>query len=614
MAGLDKSDYDRNYSDKELLRRIIGYFRPYKLHMFFVIFVTALGALTAALVPVYIAGVLDGLKDGLSENRLRTLVLLVLGAGIFSFILNIISQELTARAVQGTVVDLRQDAFNALLERDMSFFDEQPTGRLASRVANDTNDFGQTVIMTSQFVGQLFVFFFMIAFLSVRSLKLTILVLLFAPVIMLATNLYRRIARSISLASARILAKVNALIQETNSGIYVAKSFRAEESIYSEFSEMNDQSFWINLKKGWILSSIWPVVNVLFNLAVAAIVYFGGVELLHQESVLTPFFNLLPGADFTIGEWFLFLLGLWLIFFPLMSIASFWSVFQQGLAASERVFSMIDSDNKVVQYDNQIIQDFKGEMEFRNLNFGYSDDIIVLENFNLHIKAGEKVAIVGHTGAGKSTIAKLISRFYEYQDGELLIDNYNIRSLDLENYRKKLSLISQEVFLWNASIRDNLLYGVDLDDTKAEEKLQDVLKQVKAMDWIERLEDGINTIVGERGSLLSMGQRQLIAFARILLRDPAILIMDEATASVDPFTEVKIQNATDIILQGRTSIIIAHRLSTIRKCDRIIVLKEGKIIEEGNHEDLLSQGGHYAELYDTYYRHQSLEYIESLAD
>ena len=614
MEGLDKADYDRNYTDRELLRRIAYYFKPYKLHLVFIVIVLSLAALTAALVPVYIADVLDGLEDGLSDSDLQNLVLLVLVAAVIGFIMNIFSQELTARAVQGTVVDIREDAFNALLERDMSFFDEQPTGRLASRVANDTNDFGQTVIMTSQFAGQLFVFFFMIVFLSMRSLKLTLLVLMFAPLIMLATNLYRRIARRISLASSRIMAKVNALIQETNSGIYVAKSFRAEESIYSEFNAMNDTSYRINLKKGWILTSIWPVVNVLFNSAVAAIVYFGGVELLGETSILSPVFNLLPGRDFTIGEWFLFLLGLWLIFFPLMSIASFWSIFQQGLAASERVFSMIDAENKVLQYDTKVIDDMKGEIEFKNLTFGYNNETMVLRDFNFHLQPGEKVAIVGHTGAGKSTIAKLISRFYEFQDGEILIDGENIRSLDLEAYRNKLSLISQEVFLWNSSIKDNLLYGADIDDEDAEAKLTDVLHKVDAMDWIDRLDKGINTQVGERGSLLSMGQRQLIAFARILLRDPAILIMDEATASVDPFTEVKIQNATDIILKGRSSIVIAHRLSTIRKCDRIIVMRDGTIIEQGSHEQLLANKGHYAELYDTYYRHQSLEYIESLAN
>lgn len=613
MAGLDKSDYDREYSDKELIRRIIGYFRPYKLHMLAAVIVISLGAFAAALVPVYTSDVLNGLDEDLPASDIQYLVILVLIAAVIGFVLNAMSQEITARAVQGTIVNLRKDAFDALLERDMAFFDDQPIGRLSSRVANDTNDFGQVVIMTSQFLGQLVVLFFISAILIQRSIKLMILITLFVPIIIYATLLYRKFARNISLKSSRILAKVNALIQETTSGIYVAKSFRAEEPIYDEFDEMNDASYKINLQKGIILSSIWPVITVIFNLGTAVVIYFGGLMLLGETNFIIGIIDTLPGNDLTLGDWFLFVLGLFLFFFPLMSVASFWSLFQQGLAASERVFGLIDAENKVIQSDSQIIAEPKGKIDFSNLVFAYKDDINVFDNFDLHIRGGENIAIVGHTGAGKSTIAKLISRYYEFQQGSIHIDDHDIRDLDLQEYRKHLSIISQEVFLWNGSIRENLLYGVE-DQENAEEKLMGVLNKVDALDWINRLEKGLDTNVGERGGLLSMGQRQLIAFARILLRDPSILIMDEATSSVDPFTEVKIQKATNLILEGRTSIIIAHRLSTVRNVDRIIVLKEGKIIEQGNHDDLLQAGGHYAELYDTYFRHQSLEYIESLTD
>ncbi|MHA2101090.1 MAG: ABC transporter ATP-binding protein [Candidatus Kariarchaeaceae archaeon] len=613
MAGLDKSDYDREYSDKELIKRIIGYFRPYKFHMLIAVIVISLGAFAAALIPVYISDVLNGLDEEIPSSEIQYLVILVLGMAILNFTFNAISQEITARAVQGTIVNLRRDAFDALLERDMAFFDDQPIGRLASRVSNDTNDFGQIVLMASQFLGQLVVLFFISAILIQRSLKLMILITLFVPVIIYATLLYRKFARNISLRSSRILAKVNALIQETTSGIYVAKSFRAEEPIYDEFDEMNDASYKINLQKGIILSSIWPVITVIFNLGMAVVIYFGGLMLLGESNFIISALGSLPGDDLTIGDWFLFGLGLFLFFFPLMSVASFWSLFQQGLAASERVFGLIDAENKVLQSDNQLIESPKGKIDFDDVTFAYKEDLNVFENFNLHINGGENIAIVGHTGAGKSTIAKLISRYYEFQNGKISIDDHNIRDLNLQEYRKHLSIISQEVFLWNGSIRENLLYGVE-DQDDAENRLLEVLNKVDALDWINRLEKGLDTNVGERGTLLSMGQRQLIAFARILLRNPSILIMDEATSSVDPFTEVKIQRATNLILEGRTSIIIAHRLSTVRNVDRIIVLKDGKIIEQGNHDNLLLAGGHYAELYDTYFRHQSLEYIESLTD
>ncbi|MHA2030481.1 MAG: ABC transporter transmembrane domain-containing protein, partial [Candidatus Kariarchaeaceae archaeon] len=304
MAGLDKSDYDREYSDKELIKRIIGYFRPYKFHMLIAVIVISLGAFAAALIPVYISDVLNGLDEEIPSSEIQYLVILVLGMAILNFTFNAISQEITARAVQGTIVNLRRDAFDALLERDMAFFDDQPIGRLASRVSNDTNDFGQIVLMASQFLGQLVVLFFISAILIQRSLKLMILITLFVPVIIYATLLYRKFARNISLRSSRILAKVNALIQETTSGIYVAKSFRAEEPIYDEFDEMNDASYKINLQKGIILSSIWPVISVIFNLGMAVVIYFGGLMLLGESNFVISALGSLPGDDLTIGDWF----------------------------------------------------------------------------------------------------------------------------------------------------------------------------------------------------------------------------------------------------------------------------------------------------------------------
>ncbi|MHA2402300.1 MAG: ABC transporter ATP-binding protein [Candidatus Kariarchaeaceae archaeon] len=613
MHGLDKDDYDREYGDWILLKRILSYFKPYRKHMGIISLTISATAIAATLVPLFLAEALDGLKEGVDYSEVRNLILLVLTFSAVNFGFNALSQEITARAVQGAVYDLREDAFDALLKRDMSFFDDQPTGRLASRVTNDTNDYGQVVTLSANLLAQILVVGFILYFLFIRSVKLTLLVIIFAPIVILTALSFRKIARDVSRGSRRILAKVNALIQETTSGIYVAKSFRAEHAIYDEFDDMNKTSYSINLKQGLVFNTIFPVLNILIGLGTAMIVYFGGLDLLEVESTLGNFVAFLPGKQLTIGDWFLFLQGLTLFFFPLIAIASFWSQFQLGLAASERVFSMIDAENLVIQNDNKILENPRGEIEFKHLEFAYNEEIKVLEDFNLQINPGENIAIVGHTGAGKSTLAKIIARYYEYQAGELLIDGEDIRNLDIVEFRKGLSIISQEVFLFNGSIKENLLYGLETHDG-ADELLTEVLNKVDAMDWIQRLDKGLDTNVGERGGLLSMGQRQLIAFARILLRSPYILIMDEATSSVDPFTEVKIQNATNLILEGRTSIIIAHRLSTIKNVDRIIVMKEGRIIEEGSHSELLDAKGHYAELYDTYFMHQSLEYIESIAD
>jgi ATP-binding cassette subfamily B protein len=276
------------------------------------------------------------------------------------------------------------------------------------------------------------------------------------------------------------------------------------------------------------------------------------------------------------------------------------------MSAAERVFALIDAEPAVIQTDSQPVESLRGDIRFENVDFFYTEGEQVLEKFNLHIQPGENLAVVGHTGAGKTSIAKLIARFYEFQGGKILIDGQDIRSFDLTTYREYLGIVSQVPFLFSGSVMENICYacsqGADRDE------IEGLARQIGDGEWLDTLPQGLDTQVGERGSLLSMGQRQLVSLMRILVRRPAIFILDEATASVDPFTEWQIQQALRLILANATSILIAHRLSTVKAADRIIVLDNGKIIEEGNHAGLLAQNGHYALLYNTYFRHQSLDY------
>jgi ABC-type multidrug transport system fused ATPase/permease subunit len=275
------------------------------------------------------------------------------------------------------------------------------------------------------------------------------------------------------------------------------------------------------------------------------------------------------------------------------------------MAAAERVFALIDAQPRVVQNDNQQVEHMAGRIEFRDLSFGYDVGAPVLQHFNLTIEAGETVALVGHTGAGKSTLAKLITRFYEFQGGGLLVDGRDIRGVDLQRYRRHIGAVPQEPFLFSGTVADNIRYP--RSEASAEEVAAAAAK-LGGGDWVDALPGRLETDVGEHGRALSMGQRQLVALARLLVQDPAIVILDEATASVDPLTEAQIQEGLDVVLAGRTSIVIAHRLSTIEHVDRIIVLDHGRIVEEGTHAELMRTGGRYQEVYDTYFRHQSPNY------
>ncbi len=267
----------------------------------------------------------------------------------------------------------------------------------------------------------------------------------------------------------------------------------------------------------------------------------------------------------------------------------------------------MDADPNVVQTDRRDVPRLKGEVSFEHLNFRYTDKEPILSDFNLHIQPGENLALVGHTGAGKSSIAKLIARFYEFQEGRLLIDDVDVRTFDLQQYRKQLGIVSQVPFLFSGTVADNIRYAVP--DVKESEML-DMARKIGDGEWLDTLPEGLHTKVGERGGRLSMGQRQLVALMRVLVQRPAIFILDEATASIDPFTEWQIQQALNLILTSSTSILIAHRLSTVKAADRIVVMELGRIIQEGTHESLLKQGGHYATLYNMYFRHQSLAYVE----
>lgn len=591
MDGLEAEDYDRAYTDRQLIKRIIGYFRPKTRIMLLVAGLVVMTSLMDTVSPILIS---NGIDLVVSSPALRTILLLVgaiLLSGIISWTSNFFRQWLTARAVGDVVLSLRRDAFHAVMARDMSFFDDFQSGKIVSRVTSDTDDFATVVTLTLNLLSQVLLFFLIAGVIISRSIQLSLLTFTIVPAIVAIALGFRALARRATRRTQRSLARVNANVQEVISGITVAKNFRQEQNMYDEFKQVNTQSYHVNVRSGLIYDGVFPLLVLVANIGMVIVVYFGGLDVFSRS--------------ITAGDWYLFVQALRVLWYPLTSIASFWSQFQLGLAASERVFALIDAEPRVHQIDQRPVPRLKGAIELKDLFFSYDDRQTVLAGLNLSIAPGETVAIVGHTGAGKTSIARLVARFYEFQGGQLLIDGQDIRTFDLRDYHQRLGIVPQLPFLFSGTVADNIRYA---RPGAGDEEVATVARHIGGGDWLDALPEGLDTLVGEAGRSLSLGQRQLVALARVLLQDPSIIILDEATASVDPLTEAQIQEGLDLVLQHRTSILIAHRLSTIRHADRIIVLDRGSIIEEGNHDTLLRKGGHYAQLYNTYWRHQSPDY------
>ena len=598
FSGLDQDNYDRQYGDAVLFQRIGDYFKVHRNQLLAVFGIALVGAVMLSVRPVVIAAGVGAVSRNSGANTLTLLVGALLVTVLVEYFGNWFRRRIAARAIGGVVAQMRKDAFAAAVHRDLSFYDKNKSGKVVSRITSDTQEFGTVVLLVSDLFSQVASVLVLVTILFNRSVTLTLLVLVLAPFIVMGSMLFRHYAKITTRDGARALGLVNDNIQESVAGIGIAKNFRKEGMIYEEFDKVNQTSFRVNMRRGAVLASIFPALNLLAGIAFGVIVYFGARTVI--------------GGNADAETWFLFVQSVDRFWFPFISLSAFISQFQQGLASAERVFALIDAENNIQQTgEDKPITDMAGAIAFDNMTFGYKPDEPVLANFNLSIAPGENIAFVGHTGAGKSTIAKLITRFYEFQAGELRVDGTDIRAFNLRNYRERLGVVAQTPFLFSGTVRDNIRYA---KPDATDDEINKIAHSIGDGDWLETLPQGLDSDVGERGGRLSMGQRQLVSLVRVLVQKPSIFILDEATASVDPFTETQIKEALDMILASSTSILIAHRLSTVRSADRIVVLDHGSIIEQGNHDELMANGGHYADLYNTYFRHQSLSYIESAKD
>ncbi len=592
-AGMMDEGQKREYSDRELMVRYIRGVAPFKKSIVLISLFIFITTIAETINPLLIGIAIDEL------SKINSNPLIILTVGALYFILSILlwimfflRRKEIGRFVPFFLQKLRMKIFDKLQEQDMSFFDKHLSGKLNTRVSNDALDFGNTTLLLSETLGNLLISVMTFGVLLWLNLTLALVTLIAIPFIFLLVLSLRRVVKIVSRAYRKAIGSVNAAMVESIEGIHVSKSYGQESTVSRQFEETNKQYF----KAGFRITSVthmWrPLLEIIASITLFVVIFFGGQFVF--QGITNP------------GTIFMFILYLQKFFRPIMVLSVFFPQLSSGMAAYERILDVIDSEPNVRQNPNATdIDTLEGEIIFKNVDFCYRESEWVFRGLNLHIKKGEKLAIVGHTGAGKTSLVSLLARYYEFQGGSIEIDGINIRDMSLNSYRRNLGNVQQDVFLFSGTIEENIRYG---RQEASEEDLWNVINTVHLEELIEYLPEGLQTQIGERGKGLSAGQQQLVSFARAILTDPRILILDEATSSVDAYTEAIIQEALEDLLSNRTSIIIAHRLSTIVNADRIIVMDKGQIVEEGTHNSLLTQGGKYATLYKQYFEHQSLDW------
>ncbi len=505
-------------------------------------------------------------------------VLLYFFKGVFNYT----QKYLISGLSQHVIVDLRKDIYQHLQKLSLSFFERQRTGDLMSRITNDVNVIQTSLTQgLSNLVLQPLMVIGIVGFLLYIDWKLAMVSFIVIPLISFAISKFGFKMRSISTKIQNEMSNVTNILQETLSAVRIVKAFNNEEKEIQKFSRANDRTLEENLKGVQVEATITPVVELIIAIGSAAFLWYGGHKVLR-------------GA-MTTGELITFIGYIGLLISPINILSKSYNLMQKAVGASERIFNLLNVDEKVVEKEDAIeMPPIKGNVEFRDVSFSYKKSDEVLKNVNIEAEPGEMVAFVGHSGAGKTTLVNLIPRFYDVDEGEILIDDINIKDVKINTLRKQIGIVPQETVLFKGTIAENIAYGAD---HKSREEIIEAAKKANAHQFISDFTDGYDTEVGERGVSLSGGQKQRISIARALLTDHKILILDEATSSLDLKSESLIQEALERLIEDRTTFVIAHRLSTVINADKIIVLEEGEIVEKGKHEDLIQKEGYYYNLY-----------------
>ena len=575
--------------DSKLMKRLLLYLKPYRWHVVLAIFLAILVSSIGPLRP-YITKIIidDYIVVKNYEGMLPFIILLfvtIFLQAILQYVLNYFTQWIG----QKTIYNMRMQVFSHLQNLALKFFDNNPVGRLVTRVTSDVevlNEmFSSGIVMV---FSDVFTIIFIVSYMFIMNVELSLVTLCVIPILVYSTFIFRKKVREAYREVRKYVASMNSFLNENITGMNTVQLFNREEKSLNDFKNINALHRDANIKSIFYYAVYFPLVDFTSALAIALIIWYGGG-------------NVISGY-LTFGVLISFIQYTEMFFRPIRDLSEKYNILQTAMASSERVFKLLDDKTIIPIKENPIpITNIKGDIEFKNVCFAYNGEDYILKNVSFKINQGETIAFVGATGAGKTSIISLLTRFYDIEKGEILIDGINIKDYDPRELRKYMAVVLQDVFIFSGDIKFNIDLG---DENISLNKINEAIGIVGLEDFINSLPNGIFSEVKERGATLSVGQKQLISFARALVRDPKILILDEATSNVDTESERLIQNAINKLLKNRTSIVIAHRLSTIQNADKIIVLHHGEIRETGTHQELLSKGGIYYKLYQLQYKQQ----------
>ncbi len=583
---LDDEDQSNKIYDFKLALRLLSYLKSYKLILTAVMATMAVSTFSHVAGPLIIGYAIDHYITNGDINGLSWIVLVFLGNSALAWGANYLNLILMAKIGQGILFKMRAQMFDHLQKQSMSFYDKNETGRIMSRVQNDVSQIQDTLSQGFLSLGDAATLVGIIIAMIASDLNLALATLVVIPILAVTMIVWQSYARRAFMRTRRSIAIVNAKLQENIAGVRAIQSMNREKINMEQFDKLNNANFNANVDATRLSSALMPVIEILSALSIAIVVMYGGY--------------LAMNGSIQIGLLVTFTLFAQRFFEPIRSITQEYASFQRAMVAGHRIFEVLDTKPDVQDLPNAIeLPTAGGEIVFNNVNFHYNKEVPILKDFNLHIQSGENIALVGPTGAGKSTVISLLSRFYDVSSGNITIDGHDLRDIKHSSLAKQIAMVLQDPFLFTGNIRENIRYG-RLDATDAE--VENAAKIVGLQPFVAKQEKGYDTPIFERGVNLSVGQRQLISFARAVLADPRILILDEATANIDTQTEIVIQQALKTLLKGRTSIVIAHRLSTIKDADRVIVIEDGRITEQGTHMDLLRASGTYERLYTMSYQ------------